>query len=59
MSCVFQNLAGLQNRYPYNQWQEILGNCDVQLYLRYRKRLVCTGHTDYGAPMGNNDLPGL
>ena len=33
MSCVFQNLAGLQNRYPYNQWQEILGNCDVQLFL--------------------------
>ena len=33
MSCVFQNLAGLQNRYPYNQWQEILGNSDVQLFL--------------------------
>jgi type IV secretion system protein VirD4 len=33
MSCVFQNLAGLQNRYPYNQWQEIIGNCDVQLFL--------------------------
>ena len=33
MSCVFQNLAGLQNRYPYNQWQEILGNCDVQYFL--------------------------
>ncbi len=33
MSCVFQNLAGLQNRYPYNQWQEILGNCDVTLFL--------------------------
>ena len=33
MSCVFQNLAGLQNRYPYNQWQEILGNCDVHLFL--------------------------
>ena len=33
MSCVFQNLAGLQNRYPHNQWQEILGNCDVQLFL--------------------------
>ena len=30
MSCVFQNLAGLQNRY---QWQEILGNSDVQLFL--------------------------
>ena len=33
LSCVFQNLAGLQNRYPYNQWQEILCNCDVQLFL--------------------------
>jgi type IV secretion system protein VirD4 len=33
MSCIFQNLAGLQNRYPYNQWQEILGNCDIQLFL--------------------------
>jgi len=33
MSCVFQNLPGLQNRYPLNQWQEILGNCDIQLFL--------------------------
>ena len=33
MSCVFQNLAGLQNRYPHNQWQEILGNSDIQLFL--------------------------
>ena len=33
LSCVFQNLAGLQNRYPQNQWQEILGNCDIQLFL--------------------------
>ena len=33
MSCVFQNLAGLQNRYPQNQWQEILGNCDITLFL--------------------------
>lgn len=33
MSCVFQNLAGLQNRYPQNQWQEILGNCDIQYFL--------------------------
>ena len=32
MSCVFQNLAGLQNRYPLNLWQEILGNCDAQLF---------------------------
>ena len=33
MSCVFQNLAGLQNRYPQNQWQEILGNADISLFL--------------------------
>ena len=33
MSSVFQNLAGLQNRYPLNLWQEILGNCDAQLFL--------------------------
>ena len=33
MSCVLQNLAGLQNRYPLNLWQEILGNCDAQLFL--------------------------
>ena len=33
LSCVFQNLAGLQNRYPQNQWQEILGNSDIQLFL--------------------------
>lgn len=33
MSCIFQNLAGLQNRYPLNQWQEILGNCDIQYFL--------------------------
>ena len=32
-SGLFQNLAALQNRYPYNQWQEILGNCDVHLFL--------------------------
>ena len=33
MSVIFQNLAQMQNRYPYNQWQEIIGNCDVQLFL--------------------------
>lgn len=33
ISLIFQNLAGLQNRYPHNQWQEILGNCDISLFL--------------------------
>ena len=38
MSCVFQNLAGLQNRYPYNQWQEILGCCDYCRLQRSKER---------------------
>lgn len=33
MSCVFQNLAGLRTAIPINQWQEILGNCDIQYFL--------------------------
>lgn len=33
MSVIFQNLAQMQNRYPLNQWQEIIGSCDVQLFL--------------------------
>ena len=40
MSCVFQNLAGLQNRYPLNLWQEILGNCDAQLFLGFTDELT-------------------
>ena len=27
ISCIFQNLPQMQNRYPYNQGQEIIGNC--------------------------------
>ena len=33
LACVFQNLPQMQNRYPLNQWQEIIGNCDTQLFL--------------------------
>lgn len=33
VSVIFQNVAQLENRYPNNQWQEILGNCDTQLFL--------------------------
>ena len=46
MSCIFQNLAGLQNRYPYNQWQEILGNCDVQLFLGCTDELTASFISD-------------
>lgn len=30
---IFQNIAQLQNRYPFGQWEEILGNCDTHLFL--------------------------
>lgn len=33
MSIIFQSVAQLQARYPYNQWQELLGSCDTQLFL--------------------------
>ena len=33
LSCVFQNIAQMQNRYPLNAWLEIIGNCDTQLFL--------------------------
>lgn len=46
MSCVFQNLAGLQNRYPKNQWQEILGNCDISLFLGCADELTATYISD-------------
>jgi len=46
MSCIFQNLAGLQNRYPLNQWQEILGNCDLQLFLGCTDELTATFISD-------------
>lgn len=33
ISCIFQNLPQMQNRYPFNAWQEILGNCDTTVFL--------------------------
>ena len=42
ISIIFQNLAQLQNRYLQNQWQEILGNCDTQLFLGCTDELTAT-----------------
>ena len=33
ISIIFQSLAQLENRYPHNEWLEILGNCDTQIAL--------------------------
>lgn len=33
VAVIFQNIAQLQNRYPMGLWEEIVGNCDTQLFL--------------------------
>ncbi len=33
VAVIFQNIAQLQNRYPDGLWEEIVGNCDTQLFL--------------------------
>lgn len=33
ISVIFQNIAQLKNRYPNDEWMEILGNCDTQIAL--------------------------
>ena len=57
MSCVFQNLAGLQNRYPYNQWQEILGNCDITLFLGCTDALTAQFISDRTGEASMADIP--
>lgn len=42
VSCIFQNIAQMQNRYPNNQWLEIIGNCDTQLFLGCTDELTAT-----------------
>lgn len=33
MAILFQNIPQMQNRYPDNQWEEILGGCDFSIFL--------------------------
>ena len=33
ISILYQNIPQLQNRYPDNQWEEILGGCDFSLFM--------------------------
>ncbi len=33
MSIIYQNIPQLQSRYPDGQWEEILGGCDMSLFL--------------------------
>lgn len=42
LSCICQNLPQFRNRYPYDQWQEILGNCDTMLVLGCTDEMTAT-----------------
>ena len=33
MAVLFQNIPQMQNRYPDDQWEEILGGCDFSIFL--------------------------
>ena len=33
ITIIIQNIAQLKNRYPNDQWQEILGCCDIKIFL--------------------------
>ena len=33
IAILFQNIPQMQNRYPDNQWEEILGGCDFSIFL--------------------------
>ena len=33
IQAVVQSVAQLSNRYPHNEWQELVGDCDYQLFL--------------------------
>lgn len=33
VACFFQNIGQMKNRYPDDQWQEILGACDTTVFL--------------------------
>ena len=33
VACFFQNIGQMRNRYPEDEWQEILGACDTTIFL--------------------------
>ena len=46
MSILYQNIPQLQNRYPDGQWEEILGGCDVSLFLGCNDMTTATYFSD-------------
>lgn len=46
MSILYQNIPQLQNRYPDNQWEEILGGCDFSIFLGCNDLTTATYFSD-------------
>lgn len=46
MSILFQNIPQLQNRYPDNQWEEILGGCDFSIFLGCNAMTTASYYSD-------------
>ena len=46
MRILFQNIPQLQNRYPDNQWEEILGGCDFSIFLGCNDMTTATYYSD-------------
>ena len=46
MSILFQNIPQLQNRYPDNQWEEILGGCDFSVFLGCNDMTTASYYSD-------------
>ncbi|MDR1551032.1 MAG: TraM recognition domain-containing protein [Hungatella sp.] len=46
MCILFQNIPQLQNRYPDGQWEEILGGCDMSLFLGCNDMTTATYFSD-------------
>lgn len=46
MCILFQNIPQLQNRYPDNQWEEILGGCDFSVFLGCNDMTTATYYSD-------------
>lgn len=46
MSILFQNIPQLQNRYPDNQWEEILGGCHFSIFLGCNDMTTASYYSD-------------
>lgn len=46
ISVLYQNIPQLQNRYPDGQWEEILGGCDISLFLGCNDMTTATYFSD-------------